>query len=397
MKGAAQTPAVPNSNPMARGPGNGMGATPAGGKDTSRQPPAPANGGNSGEIMGAPQYDPGSSTANTSTTNPFIPYGANAGLAASQAAEGPGFGTQSFGQQGFAGVATNPDPSNPNTPNPGGAGLALQQGPSNKILTAPGGATLPPSDPTAPINHDPAQFGPTTNNINTSNVPGLVGGDALAKMTQDSRDAAYKQATGYLDPQWQNQQTALENQLANQGVVQNSEAWNKAMDDFNRQKTFAYSQAENAAVGQGNAAQAQMFGEGLSANQNQFGQNTQQAQLMNAIQGQLANQNFTQQGITNQEAQNRFNNSLSARNQGINELLLQQQNPLNMYNALNNGTGVTQPNFTSTPGSSVNPTDILSAIQQAYGGKLNAYNAQVGAANSSNSGMAAIIAALLGA
>ena len=206
----------------------------------------------------------------------------------------------------------------------------------------------------------------------------------LSQAMKDAQEAAYKNATGYLDPQFKNQQDALEAKLANQGVMQNSEAWNKAMDDFGRQKEFAYSQARSNAVQQGNAAHGQLFGEGL-----------QGAQFSEAVRAHLKQEGFTQQQIDNLEAQHRFDNSMTMRNQDINELLLQQQNPLQMYQALTGGGSVTPPQFTNTPGANVGATDILQAIQQAYGGQLNSYNAATGNANSSNAAMASIIAALI--
>jgi hypothetical protein len=384
---------------------------------SGQPPPSPAAG--MGLVGGNPgQPDSSGYASGTNQANPSARGAMNypGGQPLTPSASGAPFGAnavaggnQSFADQGFSGVSGQPAPNSRGAPSP-----AANMGATNGQMVNPrmmyagqnngSGITAPgqpagnpaPRDPTAPMNTDPAQYGPTSGSVDTSNVPGLVGGDSLGRMTQDSRDAAYRQATGYLDPQWNNEQNALETQLANQGVMQNSEAWNKAIDDFGRRKTFAYQQAQDAAVGQGNAAQAQMFGQGLAANTNQFGQNTVQTQIRNALQGQLANQGFAQQGITNGEAQRRFDNSLTSRNQGINELLLQQKNPLEMYNALTNGTNVTQPNFTNATGANVGGTDLLTAIQQAYGGKLNAYNAQTGAANSSNAGIAAIIAALIG-
>lgn len=253
-----------------------------------------------------------------------------------------------------------------------------QGAPGAQPPAPPPGGVSPVQSYGAPGNSTP--YGDVTRNVNTSNVPGMVGGDALAGQMHDAQDAAYKNATGYLDPQWKNQQDAMEAKLANQGVGQNSEAWNKAMDDFGRQKQFAYQQAQSNAVTQGNAAQGQLFNQGLLANNSQFNQNLQGGQFSNQVQQQLAAQGYTQQQIDNLEAQNRFQNSMGMRNQDINELLLQQQNPLNMLNALNSGGQVQQPNFTSTPGANVQGTDIASLIN-------NAYNARTGTANSMTSGL----------
>jgi hypothetical protein len=233
----------------------------------------------------------------------------------------------------------------------------------NSTSTAPSGS--------APAGSMSNEWGSILGKLDLSNLPQLAGGDALRGQYNDARDAAYHQASGFLDPQWQNQQSALETKLANQGVMQNSEAWNKAMDDFGRQKEFAYGQARDASMNQGLAAQGQMFNQGLQANQNQFGQDLSSAGFTNSSQNQMATQGLQNRQIASQleaaraaaaaqttsaginasassaniaaqlaaqREQNQFNNSLTMHNQGINEMLLAQQNPLTAYNSLNQGT-----------------------------------------------------------
>lgn len=251
--------------------------------------------------------------------------------------------------------------------------------------TIAGGIAPPPAIP----------YGSIQNTLDTSKVPGLVGGDALSLQMQAAQAAAYKQATAYLDPQWANAERDLQTQLANQGIPVGSDAYNRAVAEFQRNKAFAYSQAQQAAVQQGNAAQAQLFGEGLASNQNAFGQALSGGNFSNAAQDQITRQILASLGFNEGVAQNNFTNSLATRNQDINELLLQQQNPLQMYQALTQGNGVTTPNFTNTPGANVNGTDIAGIIAQALGQQNNVYNAQVGAQNSNTAAYATIIAALL--
>lgn len=71
------------------------------------------------------------------------------------------------------------------------------------------------------------------------------------QLQQQAADTAYQSATRYLDPQFQRQQSGLENQLANQGITRGSEAWNNAMDAFNANKNTAYDQARSQAYTQG--------------------------------------------------------------------------------------------------------------------------------------------------
>lgn len=266
------------------------------------------------------------------------------------------------------------------------ANIGGQMGPFGGFVPS-GTSSALPTVPGEPAWQGPQTIPNTVNQVPTGNVPGLVGGNALGAALKDAQDAAYKTATGYLDPQWNQDQTALETKLINQGVTQNSPAWNNAMDAFSRQKEFAYSQARNAAVGQGNASQNMLFNQGLLSNQNQFGQNLAGAQFTNAVQQQLKAQGFTQQQIDNLEAQNRFNNSMTMRNQDINELLLQQQNPLQMLNALTGGGAIQQPQFTATPNANIGGVDIASLMGQQYAGNLNAYNAAIGNQNSMMGGL----------
>ena len=58
------------------------------------------------------------------------------------------------------------------------------------------------------------------------------------QLQQQAADTAYQSATRYLDPQFQRQQSGLENQLANQGITRGSEAWNNAMNQFGENKWF---------------------------------------------------------------------------------------------------------------------------------------------------------------
>lgn len=134
-----------------------------------------------------------------------------------------------------------------------------------------------------------------------------------------ARDAYYKQQTAFLDPQWQNNQNDLDAKLMNQGIVQGSDAWNRAQDELGRQKEFAYGQARNESVTQG-----------------------QQNQALN-LQLATALKNL----------------------------------PINQLNALRQGTQIQNPTFQNAPQSSANSTDIASLINSNYQAKLANYNNQM--------------------
>lgn len=63
---------------------------------------------------------------------------------------------------------------------------------------------------------------------------------------QDIANKSYQNYTARLDPQWNQRQSALETQLANQGIAPGTEAYTNAMRDFNAGRNDAYTQAQNA-------------------------------------------------------------------------------------------------------------------------------------------------------
>lgn len=65
---------------------------------------------------------------------------------------------------------------------------------------------------------------------------------------QDTQDKAYKSFTSRLDPMWNQASQSNDAKLANQGIVQGSEAYNNAMRTFNQGKNDAYQQAIMGAI-----------------------------------------------------------------------------------------------------------------------------------------------------
>lgn len=90
------------------------------------------------------------------------------------------------------------------------------------------------------------------------------------QLQQQASDAAYAASTRYLDPQFQQQQSNMENQLANQGITRGSEAWNREMQNAAMQKEQAYGQARNQAYQQGMAGAQQLYGQGMGLRQQQI-------------------------------------------------------------------------------------------------------------------------------
>lgn len=266
-------------------------------------------------------------------------------------------------------------------------------------------------------------------------------GGADAATRNSVEDALYQRATSRLDPQFQQDQSALETRLANQGITMGSDAYNTEMANFARNKNDAYASARNDAVYAGGAEQSRLFGLGLDAgnfannaqnqgfNQNlgagqfanaaqaqqygqnannmeafnraqaqEFGQNAANAQFNNAaaaqsyaqnmaarqFQNDVSNQQFDrnvgtaqfQNDVTNQQ----YQNDQAQRNQGINELILERNQPFNeLASFLQGAPAATQPNFGQPAQYSPIGNDITGSINSNYAARAGANASTTGA------------------
>ncbi len=141
--------------------------------------------------------------------------------------------------------------------------------------------------------------------------------NTISPEIKQAQDAAYKSQTQYLDPQFARAEDEQRTRLANQGVVQGSDAYGKATDQLAQQKQQAYQGAQNSAISAGNAEQGNLF-----------------SQMY-----------------------------------GLREL------PLNEFSALTTGSQVQQPNLPNVPGTQVANTNTAGITQGAYQDQLGAFNA----------------------
>jgi hypothetical protein len=219
--------------------------------------------------------------------------------------------------------------------------------------------------------------------IDTSGVPAIPGAGDLSGFTQQAQDAAYKQQTQYLDPQYQQEQAQLDSQLRNQGAFPGSAAYDNAMKLFTNQKQQAYESAANNAIAQGLNEQQALYGEGANTNQQLFGEAATGAQFANQAAGQQFGQNL-------EGAQFGNTATLQARDQ-----------PLSEYETLTQGTAAPAPSFGfggpggASGGASVQTPDIMSAFQNQYQGQLAGYNANVASQNADMGAAASLLAAFL--
>lgn len=167
---------------------------------------------------------------------------------------------------------------------------------------------------------------------NLGGLPQLASASNIA----DAEAAGTADVMRLMQPQMSANDELFRSNLANQGITQGSEAYDHAM--------LQHEQANNAA-----RSQAALTGV-------QAGQALQQESLSN---NQQAVANYTQQ----------YNA------------------PINEYQALQNGVQVQNPSFAPPQGTQVAPTNYLNAVQQAYQGQLNAYNANTSSNNAMMGGI----------
>lgn len=167
-----------------------------------------------------------------------------------------------------------------------------------------------------------------------------------------------------LAPQMERQQKSLDTQLANQGIMRGSEAYNQAQQDLAMKQNDLMNQAQLTGLG----AQQQFFGQGLQAGQ--FGNTAQQQMLQNQLsQSELANR---------------------ARGQGFQELAYQRNEPINTLNAVRSGSQVTTPNQFYVNA----PQQATTAGADYLGAAGMTGNANIAAANAENAQRNAMIQGL---
>ena len=169
------------------------------------------------------------------------------------------------------------------------------------------------------------------------------------QLNTQASDAIYNQQKSFLDPQWQQQTTQLQDQLSRQGIPVGSEAYNNAMTQLDNSKTQAYQSAQDSAVAGGSSAASNLF-------------------------------NMAQQG----QAQN------------ISQQQLGQTNALSNLQALFGSSPQTPTQPVTTPAqTSVAPTDVIGATNAATNASMAAYQAQLGQQNSTFGSIASLGAAYM--
>lgn len=205
-----------------------------------------------------------------------------------------------------------------------------------------------------------------------------------------------------INPQLDQQQEALRAQLANQGIVQGTQAYDRAMMQHQQGRNDAYNQAALTGIGLGMQQQGMMFDQGLSnrgllASEHDLMYGHQQG-LRHGEAG-LQNQQFTQkQNLRTTEAQlqaqrfaqqtQNYQQSVARRERDLAEQAYLRNLPMQELGALTGGSQVSMPQF---PGYAQQATtggpQLLNAAQSSYQSSLGAANAQNAAASNTMSGI----------
>ena len=150
---------------------------------------------------------------------------------------------------------------------------------------------------------------------------------ALPAAPVNAGQTAYDALMARMQPQFARDQNTLNTQLANQGIGQGTEAWKNAQDQLARNQNDASIQA------------------GLQS----------------------------------------INTGFNARQQGLNEQIQLQNQPINALNALRSGGQTAMPNFTNT--GSIAAPNLTGAAQNTYNANMGAYNADQASNNNLLSGL----------
>lgn len=211
---------------------------------------------------------------------------------------------------------------------------------------------------------------------------------------QQAIDAAYKASTGLLQDGWDQDNKGLDEKLRLQGLTPGTEAYNNAMQNQLRvqgqQKDALAStavltgdqiansdfQSELAGYGARNTAQGQQFGQALAG----YGADSTAQQNSNTAQEQAYRQALSGYGTAYQDALQKY---------------LQ---PLNSMNAVLTGQQVQSPTFPGYASAGVaNGPDYSGAMQGSASWAQGMYNADQASAASTNSMIAGLGAAGIGA
>ena len=213
-------------------------------------------------------------------------------------------------------------------------------------------------------------------------------------------DAATALINQRLQPQMAQAAESQKAQLANQGLVPGTQAYDNAMRSFNQGQNDLLTQAQL----QGANVQNQMFNQNLQAGQ--FGNQAITQQNSNQLANTGFNNQASQQGYANQLSAQQANNAAAqqgyannvtnanlgntAQQQAYTQAMTNYNLPLNVLSALRTGASVQNPTFQNVP------QQATTAGADVLGAQTAQYNAALGASNASAAQQAGLNSGLMG-
>ena len=180
----------------------------------------------------------------------------------------------------------------------------------------------------------------------------------------------YDQGAAMLDPQFAQQQKALDTHLSNQGVFPGSEAYGGGQSQLGMQRNQAYNDLIQRAIQGGGDAMQQLFDMGMGARQQGVSEINTQGDFVNNAQ----NQDYTQQmgrmtgsnaaiGEQYGIAGNAASLANAGRSQGLSEMSFAKTAPINAMSAILSGTQVQQPTSMQYNPSAIETAPIFQGAQ----------------------------------
>lgn len=235
--------------------------------------------------------------------------------------------------------------------------------------------------------------------LNTNNLSAMPQAEKMrfnaASDYSDDRRRVEDAFMSRMNEDLERDRSALEQRLANQGIVAGSEAYDNAMalhgrnvNDARTQAILAGGQEQSRMYG----LEADQFGRNLAAQGQEFNQGMagrQQGFSETSIVNDVYNRNRRDQG-------NFYNNALASalaqkvqagnfdntnRQNALSENMMMRNLPLSEFNALRSGVNVQTPSFTPFYQMGVAPSDITGNIYTSYQQQVNNANAAQAAQN----------------
>jgi hypothetical protein len=220
--------------------------------------------------------------------------------------------------------------------------------------------------------------------LNMSNVPNAPGSGDFSADRDSYQNAMFERGMSLMRPEFESQQRATQQMLANRGLPITGEAYNGEMDRLNRSQNEQMARLSADALSAGAQEQSRMYGLGTDARSRAIAEQLQQGQV----------QQQARQGIISEELQN-AQLAQNARQAMTNEALLQ-------YNAPAQGVATLLGASLKTPTvqggniytQGVQAPDVQGNIWNSYNAQLQSYNQRQQQNNSMWSGIGSIVGSL---